>query len=402
MATWGDTLRQLRQAAGLSLSGLAARAYVSRATIGHAETGARPPTTDLAVACDTALGTTPVLATLLALDTTGDDMRRRTLLTTVGAATAVAGISGATAVAALINQGMLSGLDHSEDWDEVVDVYSRQLVTAPGAAYGASLLGQCAMIGQQIADRGVTPDRLRAAARLGQLAGLWQGNQGDRSAAHISYRRAAVLAARSGDVKTEVYVRARTASRAIYEGMTAQEVTHEANHALALSPAPTLGALEAHSAMVHLGALTGRIADGRAAVDAMRRVLDRLPDSDTRRVDGPVARTAHFSCYLESRIGPRRAADRAYAEAEQVLRPVPVWWADARVYYARALVTSGDIADGVALALSAARAAARDVNTVAVAVRDLLGAVPAGYRSDDLDELRGYAAAEPGPWETMV
>ena len=280
--------------------------------------------------------------------------------------------------------------------------WSRQLVTSPSAGYGASLIGQLAMLGQQITARGATPDRLRAAAHLGQLVGLWQGNRGDRASAHISYRRAAVYADRSGDVDTEVYVRARTASRAVYEGMTVGESADGARHALALSVRPTLGALEAHSALVHVHALTGNLADGRAAVDSMRRVVDRLPDADTRRVDGPARRTASFASYLECRIGDRRSADRAWAEAEPVLRPVPVWWRDAQVYYARALVRSGDVSDGVGYALTAARAMARDVRTVGMAVRDMLDAVPAGYRSDELDELRGYAAPEPGPWETLT
>lgn len=401
-AEFGSVLRSLREAAGLTLSGLAARAYISRAAIGHAETGARTPTLDLAVACDAALGTTPVLALLSALDAQGDDMRRRTLLTMTASATAVAGIAGAGAVASLVSQGMFDSLGDTEDWDEVIATYSRQLVTNPSPAYGASLIGQAAMVGQHIADRGATPDRLRAAAQLGQLVGLWQGNQGDRASAHTSYRRAAVFAGRSGDTATEVYVRARTASRAIYEGLTVHEVVNEARRALELSQVPTLGALEAHSALVHVNALTGHLAAGRASVDSMRRVVDELPDTDTRRVDGPVARTASFDCYLEGRLGTRRSADRAFEAAEPVLRPIPVWWADARIYYARALVASGDVTDGIQMALAAARAVARDVRVVGMAVRDLLGAVPAGYRSDELDELRGYAAPEPGPWETIV
>lgn len=400
--SFGEVLRSLREAAGLTLTGLAARAYISRAAIGHVETGIRNPTADVALACDAALGTAPVLATLLALDGQGDAMKRRVLLATFGTATALAGLAGAGAVADLVSQGMLDSLGDTEDWDDVVATYSRQLVTDPSTAFGASLIGQMAMVGQQIQERGATPDRLRAAAQLGQLVGLWQGNQGQRASAHVSYRRAAMFANRSGDVPTEVYVRARTASRAIYEGMTAREVIDEARYALALSDAPTVGALEAHSALVHTNALAGNLAAGRAAVDNMRRVVDRLPDTETRRVDGPVARTVSFNAFLEGRIGDRRSADRAIAEAEPVLRPIPVWWADARIYYARALVTSGDVSDGVSTALAASRGVARDVRVVGMAVRDLLGAVPAGYQSDEVDELRSYAAPEPGPWETMV
>ncbi|GIJ81256.1 hypothetical protein Xph01_56880 [Micromonospora phaseoli] len=95
---------------------------------------------------------------------------------------------------------------------------------------------------------------------------------------------------------------------------------------------------------MHVHALTGNLTDGRSAVTGMRRVADELPDSDVSKVAGPIQRTASFHSYLECRIGSMKEAERAFTEAEPVLRPVPVWLADARIHYGRAMVTHGDTA----------------------------------------------------------
>ena len=396
--TIGEVLHSLREAAGMSLRGLADRVHYSKALLGHVETGTRQPTPDLAAACDQVLGTTPLLTVLIALDGEDQAMRRRALLTTLTAATGVAGVAGAAAVADLIRHGLLTAAGEVEDWGAVVGDYSRRLVVDPSPAYGASLLGQVMIVKQQIVDRGATPERLRAAALLGQLYGLWRGNRDDIPAAHGWYRTAAVLADRSGDTASRVFVRARTASRGIFEGYTLEETSAKAREALAISDRPSLGALEAHSALVHVHALACDLPGGRRALGGMVDVAEQMPSLGP---DGPVARTVSFQHYLECRIGQPAAADRVWAEAEPILRPVPVWWREAQVYYGLALVRRGDVDDGIGYALAAVEAMPTGVRTVGVAVSDLLRAVPAGYRSGERDRLRGYAAPE-CPWETLA
>jgi transcriptional regulator with XRE-family HTH domain len=394
----GDVVRSLREAAGLTLGALAARAHVSLPTIGHLETGRRRPTPELIEACDRILGTAPLLTTLLELDGEGHAVRRRALLSTLGAATGLAGLDGASAVADLIRHGLLKEASEVEDWDAVVADYSRRLVVDPSVQYGAALTTQLMMVRQQLADRGHSPDRLRAASYLGHLYGLYEGNQGRVSRAHGWYNSSTVLADRSGDTQARVFVRARTASRAIFEGFTVGEVLDGAESALAISDRPSPGALEAHSARVHVYALTGDLRSGRSSIRDMITVAEALPDSPA----GPIARTVSFRTYLESRAGSRADADRAWAEAEPILRPVPVWWLEARVYYGRALVHDGDVADGIAYALAACRQLPAGIRHIGLAVADLLSVVPATFKSDELDELRTFAATEPGPWETLA
>lgn len=400
--TFGQVLRSIREAAGLSLASLAKRTNYHKSEIGFVETGRRRPSVDLATACDRALGTSPLLSTVVEMDEgQGDKMRRRALLATITMAVGVSGIDGVSALANVIRHGLLDVADAVEDWDAVVDDFTRRRVTDPSADYGNALLAQLIVARQQNIDLGATTDRLRAVAQLGQLYGLWLGDRGDVASARGWYRSASMVADRSGDSLTQIFVRGSALSRGTYEGCSARETIEGVEAALNISRKPCLGALEAYSALVHVHGLTEDLRSGRVAVDSMQQVIDHLPDSEARKAAGPVERTAAFRNYLECRAGSRRDADRAFSEADLVLRPVPVWHADAKACYSRALVKDGDIADGVSLVLDAAKGFGQDIRIISLGVRDLLSVMPKGYRSDQLDELKMYAAAGPMPWETI-
>ena len=328
-------------------------------------------------------------------------MKRRALIASIGVAAGVGGL-GVSALADLVRNGLLDAADEPEDWDGIVASYNRRLVTEPSVEYGRSLLSQLMMARHRMVDQGKTPERLRAVAELGQLYGLWLGNQGDVSSARNWYGTAARLADRSRHTDTQIYVRGRALSRGIYEGYTVRETVDGVDEALSLSKQPCLGALEAYSALVHVHALAGNVGDGRRAVSGMRKVADAMPSKGTPSVAGPAERTVLFNNYLECRVGNRREADRAFTEAEPILRPVPVWLADAQLYYGRAMVASGEIPDGISFALRAISRLGHSVRVVSLGVSDLLSVVPGGYRSDDLDELKTYAASGSLPWESMA
>lgn len=396
-AEWGEVLRLVRGEAGLSLTGLAGRALVGRSLLGHLETGVRRPTADLAAACDQALGTGPLLTLLCELDRR--DMRRRALIRTAGAVAGVGGISGLQALAEVVRDG-LAETAGGQDWDATLRDYSRRLVIDPSPAYGSALLATLMLATEHLRQHPDGRDAARAAAHLAQLYGLWQGGVGATAAARGWYRSAAALADRSTDVVTAQYVRARAASRAVLEGYTARETVADAEHALALTAMPTEGALEARSALVHVHGLTGRTPTARREVAGMRTLVERLPGAD--QPGGAHQRVITFAHWVECRSGSRRSADRAWAEADPILREIPVWHSEAAVYYGRALVAAGDIHDGATLALAAVRRLPAPPRQVGVAVRDLLSVVPAAVRGDELDELRGYAAPGPMPWETLA
>lgn len=398
---FGNALRTMRDDAGLSLSALAAHANVSKPHLGHLETGQRQPTTDVAAAIDRALHAGGVLTELAALQRgEGDPMRRRTLLATLGAAAGIGVTSGPHTLADLIRHGLHDDAGTDEDWDAVVDDCGRRLVTHPTAAFGAALLTNLAVLRQLLAEKPTT-SLLRAAADLGQMYGLWLGNQNQLGGANHWYRSAAALADRSGDVDTRAYVRGRAASRGIYEDWTVARTVTVVDETLALTTRPTLGALEAQAALVGVHALTRDVRQGRAAVHAMTDVADRLDGQQLRSIIGPVERTVFLRAFFECRAGSLDDAEQACDAAERILVGLPTWLAETRVYRARAMVAAGDVAAGLEYALRTVRQQSHGVRVIGVAVRDVCCAAPAGWRGDDLTTLWRYADPNPGPWETL-
>lgn len=109
MGNLGLTLRQAREQAGLSLSGMAKRTGYSRSYLGNVETGTRQVTPDLIRAYERVLG---------------DDLRRRQLL--VGSIAALAATSTPDTAASIANDiisgrtGLLTGLQTSHATDKAV------------------------------------------------------------------------------------------------------------------------------------------------------------------------------------------------------------------------------------------------------------------------------------------
>lgn len=394
--TAGTRLRALRQQRGMTLDALAARVRYSKGYLHNIETGERAPTLEVARRCDTALGTTPLLASMVSIER-GDPVLRRALLGG-GLAAAATGLlattDGTAALAAVLSAG-LRGAAAAGDWDTIAADFARRHVLAPSPAFGAELAAQIEICGHHIAAGD------RAAARGGALLaltyGLWLGDTGRIPTAHALYDTAAVLADRSGDRHTRALVRARAANRGIYEGWTAVQARAAIVEALTISDTGA-AALEAHAAWVHLHALTGNLADGRRAVDAMQAVADTLDAGDG---PSPNQRVASFRTYLECRAGTLRDADRAYTAAQPLLAGVPLWRADAQIYYGRALAAAGNVAEGADLALDAVRALPAPVRVLGIGVRDLLDAAGDTTRDDALHALRGYATSGPAPWDTL-
>ncbi|GIF11633.1 hypothetical protein Ate01nite_16650 [Actinoplanes teichomyceticus] len=386
----------MREAAGYSLAGLAKRAGMDRTLISKLETGDRILRPHHAEALDKALGADGALQTLVEGEG-GGAMQRRAMLWMISAAASVTATTGRVTLDELLRFGLLDAIEQPEDWDATIAEMQRRLVLAPDAEFGASIGAKLLMVRQAIADKGGVED-VRAAAMLSLLYGLWQGNQGRFPAALDWYRTASALARKSGDPAIETYVLGRAASRGVYEGMSREQVVGIAERALAVTKTPTLGLLEARSALAGVAAMTGDVDGGRAAVRAMRELADQLPDDGPT---GPVARTANFHIFVESRVGGTQSAERARDETEAVLAKTPLWLAESRIYYALSVARAGYVRGAATLALEAIRTVPWNVHTLAMAAADVLTAVPRDDRSDEVMELRRFAEPAPRPWETL-
>jgi transcriptional regulator with XRE-family HTH domain len=394
-----EALRTLRQAGDISQAALATRMYVSTATVGHLETGHVRATPEHAAAADRALGTTPLLTTLLGIESEDDTMRRRALLHTFGAAAAVtATVGGLSALGEVLRIGLHEAVAEPADWQPILNDFERRLVMDPSPAFGQSLTAQLVLARQAVAERRDDVEASRAAAHLSLLYGLWMGNSGQLADALNWYRTSTVLADHCGDPRSRAYALGRSASRGVYEGMPGSQVEQNASRALAVSATPSPGALEARAAMVHLAALRGDLERGRESVNAMRDLAERLPAAPA----GPQQRAVSFHAYLECRTGSFKDAERAHEEAERELARVPLWLADSRLYWALALARVGDARGATTYAVEQLNGVPWQVHTLAQGVADLLREVPRGLRTDEVDQLRAYAGSARGPWETLT
>jgi transcriptional regulator with XRE-family HTH domain len=388
LAPFGHELRALRKQHHLTVAQLAARTGYSVPYLKKIESGERAPTDAVADACDTAMGTAPLLQALLSIER-GDPMLRRALLSG-GFAAALLAVDSTAALAQALAYATTPG---GQDWDQTVDDFTRRHLLGPSPQFGTEIATQI-KIAQHAAATG-DQDAGRAAARLSLIYGLWLGDLGRLPSAHTLYTLAARIAdATTRDPATRALVRARAANRGIYEGWTAARTSTTITQALALHPHDAAG-LEAYAARVHLAALTGDLPTGREAVTQMRRIAERMPDPTG------IQRTADFACYLECRLGSLTQATAAYEHAETTLARVPLWRVDARLSYASALTRAGDIRTGTAVALDAIRSQVVPVRVLGVCVADVLHHLPPGAGGGQIEELAQYATTGPHPWDTL-
>jgi len=112
---FGDTLRALRNQAGLSLAAIARRIPWSKAAIGHAETGARPPSPELACALDRELGARGLLIALAGADRAArrivKNVERRVLMKAIAAGSVtMAGLASGPSAGRRIGLSQVDGL----------------------------------------------------------------------------------------------------------------------------------------------------------------------------------------------------------------------------------------------------------------------------------------------------
>lgn len=397
--SFGEALRELRQDREWTVQQLADRIGWSKSNIQHIEGGRHRPSVTFAAACDVVFGTTPILTTLCGLDGE-DDVRRRALLGGLSAAVGLGAVTSYAALADVIRLQLQEAAGVQQDWDQVIGAFQRRLVVEPSATFGDELLASMLSARQQMSEQR-DPDAVRASAYLGLLYGLWMGNLGNVGTGHNFYRTAALLAERSGDVDTQIYVLARTASGGPYQGLSRAATEKNIARALYLADGrASTGVLEAYAATAQLAALTGDLQAGRAAVDEMWQVTQRLPA--TTQGPGPAQRTVSFAAYLEGRRGDMADAEKAMATADMVLAHLPQWHAEAKLYYALAHIRHGQVEQGLSIALDAARSLRFSVRVIRLGVDDVLLTLPGGYRSDLSDELRPHGTTGPKPWELIA
>ncbi|MDG4810455.1 helix-turn-helix transcriptional regulator [Micromonospora sp. WMMD1120] len=358
MRDLGETLRQHRRAAGLSLRRLAELTAYDFGYLGQIERGDRPATAAVVVAYDRALSAGGALETAFQTRHEGDrDVRRRSVLQAMGT------LAAAPTTDRLVDwEALRHGLGTAvgvgvDEWAEIVTDYGRGYYRHPRDQLMAQLGRDLRLLQLQIA---TDADRrsllLRAAARLSVVVALSLNACGQVVLAgrwRASARRAAD---ESGDAETRVLTGAWDVVNGCYDGRSPAAVIARADQLLPLAngkpSAATCGLLAGRAQAL---SLAGRHTEAVASVRALADKVDALSASVTADVESlwawPEHRLRHTESWVYAHAGQRRAAEAAqqralelYPPSQQRLR------AQVRLHQAAALCRDGHIPEGLHLA----------------------------------------------------
>ncbi len=329
----GTTLRAIREAAGMSLSGMASRTNFSKSYLGLVETGCRRPTPQVVAAYEKALG---------------DSVDRRSLL-----AGFIGGAVAPTAMFEGIRKGYETALNeprpHVNEWLGRVESYGRDYMSVGAGELQARLAGDLIVLQTKLD----SSELWGVAARLLTIHGKTLPSA-DESGAIRWYKLAATASDRSHDPAVRVWVRGRAALALAYEGAGLPVAQVLAEQALALSDRPSLGRLNATMAMAHVAAHRGDTATALATMEDGRRVFD-IAGSQEQISDFAVPewRMSTFTSMLLSRLGDPRAMQEQ--ENADRTRPaeLPRFATHIELHRGLMLAKAGDPAGGLAYARSA-------------------------------------------------
>jgi transcriptional regulator with XRE-family HTH domain len=327
----GTALRLAREAARISLAGMAKRAGYSKSHLGNVENGKRAATPDVVLAYERELGAS---------------VQRRGVLSGLAA-----GFVAPIVVSELIHTGFSAALSRHpspNEWEERVASYGQDYMSAGAAEIRDRLAGDLVVMQQNLESPRMWGLAARALTMLGKVS--------SKSSEAVSwYRLAGTVADRSGDERARVWVRGRGALALAYEGAQLDVAEQLAEQALALSDKPTLGRLNALLGRAHVYGLQGRRHDAFRVYADARRVFDSVA-SDEQISDFaiPEWRMGVISSLLLARLGEERLAVTAQEDARRTLpKSLPRFATHLELHQALMLVRSGDRETGVSVGRAA-------------------------------------------------
>jgi hypothetical protein len=255
------------------------------------------------------------------------------------------------AVAALIREGFtaaLGGRGSVDFWSARAQQYGVEYMTDGAATVQNRLAKDLVVVQQQLEH----PQMWASSARLLTTYGKTATS---RAEAVNWYRLAALLADRSQDVDTRVWVRGRAALALAYEAAEIPAARRLAEQALAIDDRPTLGRLNATVGLAHVAAIRGDVGGALQLVEDARRIFDVVGSDDGEISDFAVPewRLHTFVSMLLSRLGDPAAGDEQ--DAADRVRPAELvrFATHIELHRGLAMVRSGDRAGGLAYARAA-------------------------------------------------
>lgn len=277
----------------------------------------------------------------------GDDVERRKFMAGI-AASAVAPV----VTAELLWRGFSAAMGDRptvDDWLERLAHYGADYMTLGAATLQPRLAADLVVLQAQLDG----PERWALASKL--LALFAKTTPGAENSSRW-YVLASEAADRSDDLDARVWVRGRAALALAYEGAALGTASKLAREAVALADAPSLGRLNALTALAHVDAFQGNHAGARRALGDARRVFEATGshDDDISDYAVPEWRFHTFASMLLSRMGDERGAVREQDAADGT-RPASLarFATHIELHRGLMLVRAGDVSNGVEYARAA-------------------------------------------------
>jgi transcriptional regulator with XRE-family HTH domain len=332
----GAKLRWAREAAGISLSAMARMTNYSRSHLSNVESGRRRATPDLVLAYERSLE--------------GDDVERRTLLTGLAA-----GVVAPMVLSEVLHGAFTDALSVRvpvDEWWSRAEAYGRDYMTFGSDELGGRLVADLVRLNQHVDD----PAVWAPAARLMTVYGkTLPANEGATGAVHW-YRLAALVADRSGDLPTRVWVRGRAALALAYEATELPAALELSRQAVGLAgDRPSLGRLNALVAQAQVAGVRGDRAGAAGTMELAHREFDAVGSHEqVSDFAVPEWRFWTFGSMLWSRLGDEARATQAQDSADRA-RPstLPRFATHIELHRGLMLARAGDRAGGIAHAAAA-------------------------------------------------
>ena len=364
MEHFGEELRRLRQASGISLRSLAELVAFDYSYLAQVERGARPGSVKLAQRCDEALGTGGRLVAIFRASRGRRSDRAETppRRAVLQAMTVLAGGAGSPlAVLEATRQGLAAALGDVPDaaeWEAIAATYTREYFTVAPAELlpelSADLLVLQRVLGAR--DGKAAADLARTAGQLGVVQAMTLAGLGQLRAARRWWQTARSAADLSGDTQTRVWVRSWEAVNGLYERRPLPSVLALIDEALAISTRPSAGVAGALAGRAQAYALLGDTEQSKAALRKLAATNERMPAAvvaDDQSMSGwPEYRMRHTESYVHSHLGETATAYDAQDRADLLYPPeLAREHAQVELHRARCLVLDGHIGDGLGHAL---------------------------------------------------
>jgi hypothetical protein len=352
-----DTLLRERQLTGPRLA--AATSY-SRGYVWEVVSGRKPAVADFAAACDEALQANGTLVAALATpDPEGSPLHRRQLLVDIGMLGLVGPLAATEAVRHGFGAAVQSDVDLDE-WDEIADEYAFAYCTTPPARLLPDLTAHIDALGRQIpkarpsAERGLS----RVGGQLAAIMAITLASTGEPRRAKRWWRTACEAADRSGDKRTQAWVRGWEIVDGVYESRPIPEILDRAAEATALVEGGPVcaGTAQVYSGLAQTLAVAGRRDEALQALARVADLTDQMPagvNADDESLLGwPEVRLRHTESYVHTWLGNGNAAFAAQERALRLYRPAlpPRQPTQVKLHRAGCMLRDGDVAGGLAYA----------------------------------------------------